>query len=76
MILLHDGMMSERGVHSLGSKGHTIRSNSQGYGFRLSPKADILAVTLLILHAVIVFFGSVWQLFCGRCLMAAWNTVP
>lgn len=54
----------------------TINVCDQGYGFRLSSRVGILAVALLILHAVIVLVGSLWQLFWERSVINAWHTVP
>lgn len=54
----------------------TINIYNQGYGFKLSSRVGILAVVLLMLHAVIVVAGSVWQLFWERRVIKAWTTVP
>lgn len=63
-------------VEALRNKTVTINVYNQGYGFRLSSKVGILAVVVLVLHAVIVVAGSVWQLFWQRSVIKAWNTVP
>lgn len=53
-----------------------INIYNQGYGFKLSSRVGILAVVLLMLHAVIVLAGSLWQLFWERRVIKAWSTVP
>lgn len=75
-ITLPDALMPEPRLQTPGNKGYTIKVYNQGYAFQLSTKVGILAVTLLVLHAVMVLVGSLWQLFWERSVIGAWNTVP
>lgn len=75
-VTLPDALMPEPRLQTPGNKGYTIKVYNQGYAFRLSMKVGILGVMLLILHAVIVLVGSLWQLVWERSVFHAWNTVP
>lgn len=75
-IELPESAMPEPRLHSPGGERSTINVYNQGYGFMLSSRVGILAVALLLLHAVIVVVGSVWQLFWQRSVINAWSTVP
>lgn len=47
----------------------------KGYGFRLSTRTAYLGVTVLLAHAAIAIFASLWQLK-RASVIHAWKTVP
>lgn len=75
-IVLPEAMMPEPLVHVVEGNWYTISVYNQGYGFQLSTRVGRLAMVLLMVHAVIVVAGSLWQLFWERRVINGWNTVP
>lgn len=61
---------------SIPERNLTIPIHNLGYRYRLSSRTGLLGMTILIAHAVIVVFGSIWQMFLRRSLIPAWDTIP
>lgn len=73
---LLDSMMPEPRLSYPPSSPFLLQSFKEGYGFRLSSRTGIFGVVVLIVHMVIVLFGSLWIQFWQRKVISAWNTVP
>lgn len=54
----------------------TLEVYNLGYGFRLSSRSGKLGIAVLLAHAILALFGSLWQLFGWRRIIKAWRSVP
>lgn len=75
-LILPESLMPEARDSFPDTTTYVLKVYNQGYGFRLSSRTGLLGMIVLIAHAIIAVFGSLWLVLWERMVISAWNTIP